>query len=420
MHILIVGGSRADRLRAAAAREHDFAAAARLPLETTTLPFVRPDAAQLPSAQPRILRIDDLERAFPNNQASGTRLVLTQSTYLLQKWIDRLGPDDIIIATANPTALERTAPEAFHRRGPWRLFETLTAEHVEPADSNSNKSSAISASSAVDLLARAFQSAAAEERVALCRRAVDADPDSDMAALALASALREMQDLEGAHNALDRAVALAPDWEAAHFEAGKFWLACDEMERARDAFQRAADLMPTFSAAFSNLGATLGELDDPEGAAAAFDRALKNDPDSFTILNNIGVVNRELGRLDVSEAALTRVTQLAPGFVFGHYNLGHTRFLSGNYAAALAAYEEGQRRDPEKNRRQGCRLAIVRFATGDVAGAERDFWRMVNCAPADEREDLLLEAYEIGRALLEAHPALASHRQFLERIAAEL
>jgi tetratricopeptide (TPR) repeat protein len=178
--------------------------------------------------------------------------------------------------------------------------------------------------------------------------------------------------------------------------------------------------MPTFSAAWSNLGATLGELDDAEGAARAFARALEHDPESFTILNNIGVVNREIGRLEESEAALERVVRIAPDFVFGHYNLGHTRFLRGDYAGALAAYEEGQRLDPEKNRRQGCRLAVVRLANGDVAGAERDLWYFADAAPPDEREDLLLEAYEIALALMKAHPGLARDQTFVDRIAAAL
>jgi len=70
--------------------------------------------------------------------------------------------------------------------------------------------------------------------------------------------------------------------------------------------------------------------------------------------------------------------------------------------------------------RQGCRLAVARFATGDTAGAERDLWRCVDAAPPDEREDLLLEAYEIAHALLTQHPSLAAQRPFVERIGAEL
>jgi tetratricopeptide (TPR) repeat protein len=270
------------------------------------------------------------------------------------------------------------------------------------------------------LLAAAYEQTDATERLRLCREATLASSESAVAWLALASACREGQDVPAARAALDRAAALAPDWEAVPYERGKLWLAYDDMEQARDEFRRATDLMPTFSSAFSNLGATLGELDDTEGALAAFERALAHDPHSFTVLNNVGVVSRELGRFDESAAALRRVVALAPEFVFGHYNLGHTLFLAGAYREALAAYEDGRRRDPMKNARQGCRLAVTRLATGDAAGAERDLWHCVHAAPPDEREDLLLEAYEIAHALVTAHPALAAHRPFLDRLAAEI
>src|SRR5204863_3896894 len=124
----------------------------------------------------------------------------------------------------------------------------------------------------------------------------------------------------------------------------------------------------------------------------------EHDPDNVTLLNNIGVVERERGRLEASEEALARLTALAPDFVFGHYNLGHTRFLQGDCLGALTAYEEGWRRDPQKNRRQGCRLALVRFANGHLETAERQFWELADSASPDEREELLLEAYEIGSA----------------------
>lgn len=393
-----------ERLRTASALERagSLRPAARVRVDAAAWPFLRPDPKRLPDAEPRLIRVDDIERAFPSVGTSGTRVILTQSTYTLQKWIDVLGVHDRIIATADRDALEGSAPEAFAKRGPWRLFtiveaesdlQTITAEHTEFAEEESQEASAVSASSAVS-------------------RACDL--------LFRASACRDRQDWQGAREALDEALQLAPDWEAVHYEDGKFWLACDDMERARDGFRRATDLMPTFSAAFSNLGATLGELDQPEAAVTAFRQALEHDPASFTILNNIGVVNRELGRLDESEHALLRVTELEPGFVFGHYNLGHTRFLRGDYAGALRAYEEGQRRDPEENRRQGCRLAMVRFAMSDVAGAERDLWRLANQASREEREDLLFEAYEIAQALVGAHPASTAGQAFIDRIAAEL
>jgi tetratricopeptide (TPR) repeat protein len=429
VHLLIVGGTREERL----AHARRVAGAAAYALDASALPFIRPSATHLPQPSPRVISIDDIERAFPNAQSGGTRLVLTQSTYIVQAWVDVLASDARIIATGDKAALERDAAEAFKERGPWasfrvvdidsgtELFATEFTEHMEPKPVSQLVSAAVfPVSSAVEILIRAYHSGAADERARLCRDAAALAPDSAVGWLALASACREGQDMNGARDALDRAAALAPDWAAVHYEDGKFWLGYDDVERASRAFQRAADLMPSFSSAFSNLGATLGELDRPDQALAAFRHALAHDPRSFTLLNNVGVVSRELGHLDESEAAFARVIELAPEFVFGHYNLGHTLFLAGKYRPALAAYEEGQRRDPEKNTRQACRLALMRLANGDAAGAARDLWNAVNASPADEREDLLLEAHEIAHALLEHHPELAAYHSFLDRITAAL
>ena len=435
VHTLLLGGSRDDRHRAS--RSPIPATHTPVILNTATLPFTRAEDVALPPS-PRVLLLDDIEQAFPDAQTGGTRLVLTQSTYLMQTWIDRLDQGDRIVATADRAALERCAPEALQGRGPWGAFEIVdttklsTTGDTEDAEEKikrisspvSTVSSAVESSevesSEVASLARAYASTDPAERLRLCREAVSLDPESAVAHLALASACRETRDGTAASAALDRALALAPDWEAAHYERAKLCLVHDDLTRARDAFQRAADCMPAFSAAFSNLGATLGELDEPAAALRAFRQALAHDPRSFTILNNIGVVCRELGHLDESEAALRRVIAINPAFVFGYYNLGHTLFLAGRFADALAAYEEGQQRDPGKNRRQGCRLAVVRFANGDAAGAEHDLWRFANAAPPGEREDLLLEACEIVRALLSQHPALSAHRPWLDRIGAEI
>ncbi|HWF84389.1 MAG TPA: tetratricopeptide repeat protein [Vicinamibacterales bacterium] len=424
-HLLIVGGTRQQRIAAARTR----GGAPTVALDAATLPFVRFTPSMISPRTPRVIAIDDIERACPNAQAGGARLVLTQSTYLVQKLLDLLEARDRVIVTADRTALERNAGDALQARGPWAWFEVVdldrdtalfTTEDTEDAEvesiQNEVYSSVSPVSSVVESLIRAYATTSTEERIQRCTDAVAAAGDNPVAHLALASACREARDMDGARAALDRAAALAPDWEAVHYESGKFWLGYDDMEKARDAFQRACDLMPTFSAAFSNLGATLGELDQPDAALAAFRQALANDPLSFTVLNNIGVVSRELGRLDESETAFRRVIELAPTFVFGYYNLGHTLFLGEQFGAALAAYEEGQRRDPEKNPRQGCRLAVIRFANGDAAGAERDLWQFADRAPAAEREDLLLEVYEIAQALLAQRPELGAHRHFVERI----
>ena len=430
MHVLILGASPADRHRAARERvpPHHHVVI----LDAVTLPFVRASTARWPPA-PRAIVIDDIERAFTDNQAGSTRLVLTQPVYLIQSWIDALDANDRIVATADRAALELYAADALQRRGPWRTFELLACSlkpsgersadaRLKPSRSdvtNTASPQPPAPTAVAERLAAAFASSDPAERLRICRDVAERVSDSAAAWLALASAYREHRDLR-ARAALERAAHLAPDWDAVHYELGKLWLALDDLARARDAFARAAALTPTFSAALSNLGATLGELGEPDAALSAFRQALASDPDNPALLSNLGVVSRELGRHGESEAALRQVIAVEPDFVFGHYNLGHTLFLAGRYREAVAAYEEGARRDPQKNPQQACRLAMSRLATGDAARGEQELWEAVDRAAAVDREDLLLEAYEIAVALATAHPEAPPDPAFIERIAAEI
>jgi tetratricopeptide (TPR) repeat protein len=403
---------RADAIRLMLARAGETAVVEDR--NSARWPFTRTPWVELPQTDV-VVWARRLHDAFPGGQAGGTRLVLTQSSYQMQRWLDWISSRGTVrlIADADRAALEHTAPEALTRRGPWAHFDIVDVG--EPGTEEPHEPGA-----PIQGIGAAFRTTDPEERLTLCRRAVDDSPADPIVLLALGSGYMEVQDLEASREAIERAIALAPDWEAVHYEHGKLFLRLDDMERASRAFAEAGRLMPSFSAAFSNLGATLGELDRPDEALRAFEQALADDPNGYTILNNIGVVSRELGRLPASEAALRKVVSIAPDFVFGHYNLGHTLFLQGRYQAALAAYIEGQRRDPEKNARQACRLAVVRLAAGDAEGAVRDLQRHTARLPTEQKREVLAEAQEILWALLTDQPALAGWRRVADAVQKEL
>ena len=269
------------------------------------MPFLRVSGADLPVPRPRVIHIDEVGSAFPDAQAEGIRLVLTQPGYTLQKWIDVLDPDDRIIATAEQLALSKGAPEARQGRGPWRQFRVLD---LGVSVSGSGRAASKGNEEAPQLtleeqLARAYESPSSDDRLQLCRMAAASAPGSAVALLALASAYREVANMEGAREALDEAARLAPDWEAVHYEDGKFWLAADATDQAREAFQRASELMPTFSAAQSNLGATLGELGRSEEAAAAFERALIRTP-TASLFSTISASSRASSAASASRRRL--------------------------------------------------------------------------------------------------------------------
>ena len=376
-------------------------------------PFTYPLTLELPST-PATIVVDDIHEAFVNHQATGTRLVTTQPTFLMVAWADLIGDRDAIIqATADPVVLERHAPEmmAVITEGAGVAGDTGAAAAgipVTPAP----------VTPVSPALIAAFRAADPSERLALCVRALD-EVRTPAALVATASVCMEVHDLDAAARDLDEAAAAAPDWAAVHFERGKLWLRRDDMDHASDCFRAAAERMPRFGAAWANLGATLGELDRPQEALAAFTRALACDPSSAQTHNNIGVVSRELGKLAESEQAFRRVLELAPDLAFGYYNLGHTLFLQGRYQAALTAYAEGQKRDPERNPVQASRLAMCRLATGDANGAIAELQRATGALPRDYRQQLLADTQSIAWALLTHRPDLPGWQQVQDWLARE-
>jgi len=200
VHLLILGGTEDDR-----AREALRLATSPFAIDAATLPFV-PDVRVDRPPSPRTILIQAIECAFPDNQVGSTRLVLTQSTYLVQKWIDALDAGDQIVATADRDRLARCAPEALERRGPWRRFEVVLLAKRGPGDGrqgdceDSGRQSPVSSPRSpsppvpspqlpapgpvTELLAAAYAARNPAERMGLCRDPAARDPDAAVAQLA--------------------------------------------------------------------------------------------------------------------------------------------------------------------------------------------------------------------------------------------
>jgi tetratricopeptide (TPR) repeat protein len=364
---------------------------------------------------PHRIRLRGLHRAFPAGQTAGTRLVLTQPTYQLQRWLDWLDAHPSVVAlgdcAAAPAALAR---EAFAQRGPWARIavEAVPAVEADPvADADDTDP--------FEPLRVAFERGAAEDRWRQSRRLSYDYPSHAALHLAHASACMELGRLEDAGAAIEQATTLAPDWEAVHYELGKLYLRFDDTERAADAFAEAGRLMPSFAAAFSNLGAALGELDRHEEALAALKQGLRFDPFGYAILNNIGAAARDLGRLDEAETAFRQAITHAPHFIFAHYNLGHTCFLQGRFADARDAYEKGLAADAQAGPRQRSRAALAHAAAGDAARAAAYFEQALGESPEEDRLELVNESVAVLQALAQMPgadaPALGRLIELLER-----
>ena len=380
-------------------RRHESAVFAASAADDTTAgswPFRRHVTPSGPTLPPRI-RLRGLHRAFPTGQTSGTRLVLTQATYQLQRWLDWLEAHPAVVVLGDCSAASPAqAREAFAQRGPWAR---IAVEAVSPPAIAADEGADAEPADAFEPLRVAFARGSAQDRWRHSRRLGYDYPSQAALHLAHASACMELQRIDEAHAAIEQAITLAPDWEAAHFELGKLWLRSDETERAATAFAEAGRLMPSFSAAFGNLGAALGELDRQDEALEALKQALRFDPFGHAILNNIGAVARDLGRLGEAESAFRQALTHAPQFVFAHYNLGHTCFLQGRFAEARDAYEAGLAADPQPGARQRCRAALAHAASGDAARAAAYFDKAFEAVEAEGRDELVNESAAVLEAL---------------------
>lgn len=353
-------------------------------------PFLRTVTPPASPADGTTILLQGLGHAFPSGQTGATRLVLTQSTYQLQRWLDWLEVHPHVTVVADlSNASPDVVREARRRRGPWSRIDVV---EVAPAESGATPSVS-------QALVSVFQDSDAPARLEACRRAVESAPHDAALLVAWASALMEAQRLDESLAALERANEAAADWEAVHYELGKLWLRADDTERAADAFAQSARLMPTFSAAHSNLGAALGELDRPVAALAALEHAARLDPYRHTVHNNLGATFRDLGRLDEAEASFRSVIQLAPGFVFGHYNLGHALFLQGRFAEARKAYERGLAMDPARTPPQLARLALACAGAGDGTSACAHALEALGGAADERLQDIHAEMVETVEAL---------------------
>ena len=116
------------------------------------------------------------------------------------------------------------------------------------------------------------------EAITVIRKALDRDPSSVPAILALAAALQKGQDLVGAEQTLLRLVELRPTSWAGFNRLGSLYFLSSRYEKAAEAYRRAIALNPDVARVHFNLGAVLLHLGRFEEARAALDDSIRISP----------------------------------------------------------------------------------------------------------------------------------------------
>jgi tetratricopeptide (TPR) repeat protein len=108
------------------------------------------------------------------------------------------------------------------------------------------------------------------------------------------------------------ALAMEPDSADSHFQLGMLLSQTEQTEAAHACFTQAVRLQPDNPLFRAALGGALSRLADGEGAVAEFSAALATAPEMQHAWIGLAWAQRSLGRFDEAEAALEKLSQLAP------------------------------------------------------------------------------------------------------------
>lgn len=123
-----------------------------------------------------------------------------------------------------------------------------------------------------------FQRGESEAAVDLLRRAIEANPESAVAANDLGSILAQMGRTAEAIRAFRRAIELVPEYPEAHNNLANLYQMTGSLEEAVAGYQTALRLCPEYAEAYRNLASALRRLGKTEEATAALITAVSINP----------------------------------------------------------------------------------------------------------------------------------------------
>lgn len=214
------------------------------------------------------------------------------------------------------------------------------------------------------------------EAEAVCRKILQAQPNSPEAEHLLGVIAHQNGKLGEAIERVQRAVKLAPQVALFHANLGEMLRLAGRPKLAADEARHAIEIDPKMPAALSNLGVALYELKDYEEAARAQCKAIAANPNFAEAHSNLGNALHALKRFDEAIAAYRRALELNPDYADAWANLGTTLHHSGSFDEAIAALRRAIALSPHHaNAHSG--LGILLLMRGELGeGWDEYEWRL--------------------------------------------
>ena len=137
----------------------------------------------------------------------------------------------------------------------------------------------------------------------------------------------------------DKAIALKPDYAAAHNNRGNALRGLKRPDEALASYDKAIALKPDVAEAHNNRGNALMDLKRPVEALASYDKAIALKPDFAEAHNNRGAALKDLKRPAEALASYDKAIALKPDFAEAHWNQSLCLLLMGHFEQGLRQYE---------------------------------------------------------------------------------
>lgn len=201
----------------------------------------------------------------------------------------------------------------------------------------------------------------AEQARTSYRRAAELEPGEFAWPYMLGMVELSTGDIAAAIQALDEALALAPDNHAARIRRGRALRDSGELTLAEEDFARALELMPGSAAALGGLGRVALERGRHQEAVELLEQALQQEPAASGLQHSLGMAYRGLGEVDrarhhlglrgdrdpeIPDPLLSRVQMQSRSPQF-FLELGLSLADRGDFEGALAMMARVLQLDPE-------------------------------------------------------------------------
>jgi len=168
--------------------------------------------------------------------------------------------------------------------------------------------------------------------------------DSADAEFRLGRDLQQQSKFVGAIECYERAIAIAPNYAAAHSNLGVVKQHTGLLAEAIAHYRQALEIDPNLAETASNLGSALAEAGQTTEAIAEYERALALNPNCAEALVNLGVLREEQGDVVEAVRCYEQAIQVNPNCAAAYLNLGIALEEQGeaagaNYDRAIANYE---------------------------------------------------------------------------------